>query len=350
MDFAAFEGRTIRTRLGEITVAVPGDWKGEAVAESPFGEWLFDHPDGACTLYIQTELEVPSGRRPAEDEIVRRLLAQGVAHRFTYQDVSFSIDHADRGRLTRACYRDSDDQGEVWHDDRQRLVDAGERGIVSLRFQLIYDAALHGGEQTQRLCHDLGIQFDLATLQLMRPFGFDTEADPGLLWRESTLDMGNGNWTIRRPAGWTLSYGDGHEAGATLWSGMSPDERWDMRLERSLAASQAGRAAENRADLERRMLDTLPDILPLTAAPIIERAGDATIVAVQFRDTEWPLDLVRRWYVIREQDPFVQLFRIGFGCRSEDADSVPGLAMLRFFQDMADRTTTCTSEYLEVER
>lgn len=335
MDFAAFEGRTIRTRLGEITVAVPGDWKGETVANSPLGEWLFDHPDGACTLYIQTELEVPSGRRSAEDEIDRRLLAQGAAHRFTYRDVSYSIDRAD--------------QGEVWHDDRQRLIDAGERGIVSLRFRLIYDAALHGGEQTQRLCHDLGVQFDLATLQLMRPFGFDTEADPGLLWRESTLDMGNGNWTIRRPAGWTLTYGDGHEDGATLWSGMSPDERWDMRLERSLAASQAGRAAENRADLERRMLDTLPGLLPLTAAPIIKRAGDATIVAVQFRDTEWPLDLVRRWYVIREQDPFVQLFRIGFGCRSEDAESAPGRALLQFFQDMADRTTTCTSEYLEAE-
>lgn len=332
---------TISTNLGPVAVEAPAGWTGESILEtdySPFGEWVIGAPEDRYALYIHTRLEPPDGKGSVERKIATMAIAVEFAHRMHYRDVLVSRDDADRGCVIRSSMAEDHEHGVWRHDERIRLIDAGERGLVTIRFILVGSADIWETDETTRLIVEFAHQFDLVTVQLMKQFGFDCATNPGLLWRETTLDMGWGDWTIRKPLGWSLTYLDGHDEGTRLWHGLSADECWDMNIERSLFPDEAGRAEQQRQNIVQRILATIRDIVRLSAAPIVETSGNTTIIEVLFRDTDYPLDLVRRWYIIKADEPRVALFRISFGCKSERVGSAAWEALQDFFRDMVDRT------------
>ena len=65
--FAPLAQRTARTSVGDVTIEVPDDWSSEATDESSPGEWMFSHPDDACTLYLRAHFaELEEGRDPID--------------------------------------------------------------------------------------------------------------------------------------------------------------------------------------------------------------------------------------------------------------------------------------------
>jgi hypothetical protein len=331
------ESVTVTTNLGPAVIKLPQGWKGGALTGNAFGEWVFDDPDDLYSLYIKTEREPPDGKGNAQKSIRTTPVAAHLAHRLTYRDVKFSTDNADRGCVMRAEFSDEDDNGECRHDERTRLIDANVYGLITLRFNLVGAAEFWETDDTRRLRHDLAQQLDLVTAQLMSQFGFDCASNPGLLWRGTVLDIQNGGkLAIRRPLGWALDPRDGHAPGVVLWHGESPDRRWEMELEhRGFVAERAVVEAECRK-FEDMILAFARERLDLVGEPRLDRDKNGLVIEIAFRgDSPYRGEIVRRWYVIRQDDRTGALHRITFASEASDADTAPTLALKAFFKETA---------------
>lgn len=332
MKYAPYAPAHATTNLGTISIEVPRDWKGEALADNPFGEWVFDHPDDVCTLYIRTRIERIPPPGTVEQRIDRLMMSHLVAHQITYREVDAEIDVADGGRHFRATYIEEDSSGDVAHFERQRLVDAGPHGIVSIRFILAHDALLRNESSTDELRAFVAAQFDRAVIQLLQTRGYNTSADPSALWRTSTFDVGNGHWTFRRPIGWTFSAHQGSEQGTTAWRADSADGKWELYFQRAIFPLGNRSPEQAGEDLFRRMMDV--GFTALAGPPDVERLPSSIIIKVRLTNNATSLNRGDRWYIIRKTSFGVILFRITFSRRDADAATPAGQSLLRFCREM----------------
>jgi hypothetical protein len=348
MKYAPYARRAAKTNLGTISIEVPEDWQSEALADNPFGEWMFNRPDGACTLYILTDLMPPPKSGNAAREIGLYLVAQSVAHRATYQDVEYADERADGGRHFRASYLEEDEDGDVRFFECQRLVDAGDRGIVHIRFILAHDARYHELEETHELRAFIALQFDIAVTQLLKGFGYDIALDPSALWRTSNFDVGNGGWMMRRPIGWYFSEQEGHQDGAKAWRADSSDKRWEIFFERGTFGPSESMSPEEIADnLLQQMLSTrMPGVV---GKPEVERLPDAVILSMNLSDDDYRLPRGFRWYVLRTVPWGVLLFRKTLSCTEADATSPAGQALIRFCHQSVREAAASRNERLDDE-